>query len=440
MTAELRDGSDLGDRVVDLFPPDWSRSPFWSVYRRVKRASTGDEVLLSVYRDHGVVRKSDRDDNFNKASDDLSLYQRVSKSDLVVNKMKAWQGSVAISTLDGIVSPAYFVFEPTSLTDPRFMHYLLRSDPYVAAYRAASKGIRPNQWDLDPDVLRVLPLCLPPLKQQSEIALFLNRETAEIDAFIRDQEELVRLLNERRAATISHVVTKGLNRSEQLKDNRFPWLGSSPASWTVGPLKHFADILPGFAFSSSEFVEDRKAISLLRGINVGIARIDWTERVAWSGVLDPRLRRYELATGDLVLGLDRTIISSGVRLSTVTAQDLPALLVQRVARIRAFQPNINRYLAYALGGDAFAQYVAPIFSGVSVPHLSTEQVGQFTLAVPPAPVQARIADFLDERVAEIDATISDARESIEVMRERRAALISATVTGKIDVRARLKEA
>jgi type I restriction enzyme S subunit len=405
----------------------------------VKRAATGDEELLSVYRDHGVVRKSDRDDNFNKASEDLSLYQRVVVGDLVVNKMKAWQGSVAVSNLNGIVSPAYFVFEDTGDVERRFMHYLLRSSPYVGMYRAASKGIRPSQWDLDPEVLRTVPLFLPASADQEAIARFLDRETAEIDAFIADQEELIALLGERRAATISHAVTKGLDPNVPMKDSGIEWLGRVPSHWRVAPIKHVIDSMPGFAFNSDDYGVEGDAIRLLRGVNVGVGQIDWEERVTWPHGVDAKLKVYELHLGDVVVGLDRPVIAKGVRVAMLTGSDLPSLLVQRVLRVRATIQSVAGFLAYVLGSTEFSSYVTPIFTGVSVPHLSEGQVGEFTIAIPPVNEQQRIVDYLGDELAELNNSIADAREAIGLSRERRAALISAAVTGKIDVRGQVRE-
>ncbi len=135
------------------------------MYRRVKRTGHSQEELLSVYRDYGVIPKSSRDDNFNKPSEDLSPYQLVCNGDVVLNKMKAWQGSIAVSDLRGIVSPAYFVYTAkphlyqTDL-EPSYVHYLLRCKEYATQYLRRSKGIRVNQWDLDPDYLRQLEISL----------------------------------------------------------------------------------------------------------------------------------------------------------------------------------------------------------------------------------------------------------------------------------------
>lgn len=122
---------DSGVEWLGEIPSHWSTRPLWTLFQRSKRVGHEAEQLLSVYRDHGVVPKNSRSDNNNKPSDDLSPYQLVCPGDLAINKMKAWQGSVAISRHRGIVSPAYFVYEVRHEEDSRYLHYLMRSPRYI---------------------------------------------------------------------------------------------------------------------------------------------------------------------------------------------------------------------------------------------------------------------------------------------------------------------
>ena len=150
---------DSGVEWLEYIPNEWLTIPVGRLFSRIKRTGHSEKELLSVYRDYGVIPKSSRDDNNNKESDDLAPYQLVRPNDLVMNKMKAWLGSIAISEYEGIVSPAYFVYEPNNklfeLAHPRYVHYLLRNPIYITQYMSRSKGIRVNQWDLDPDEFKL---------------------------------------------------------------------------------------------------------------------------------------------------------------------------------------------------------------------------------------------------------------------------------------------
>ena len=146
------------------------------------------------------------------------------------------------------------------------------------------------------------------------------------------------------------------------------------------------------------------------------------------------LDEYSLAEDDIVLGLDRPLVSSGTRVAQIVGSDLPSLLLQRVARIRPTRGAFGPYLLLLLSGQIFHDYLSPIFTGVSVPHMSPEQLRKFVVAFPPEAEQQEIASFIAVETRQINRLIAKAREMIALLRERRAALISAAVTGKIDVR------
>lgn len=198
---------DLNHQINELAKSKgWKAIPLKYVYKRKKGLGHGTEDLLSIYRDYGVVPKNSRTDNFNKASDDLSKYQKVQPGDIVINKMKAWQGSVAVSDYAGIISPAYFIYEPQVEVCSRYIHYLLRSEIYFSYYASISSGVRPNQWDLDPSLFERINLLLPPFDEQKRIADELDRELAEIDGFIADQIKLKKLLKEQFEAQKEQII------------------------------------------------------------------------------------------------------------------------------------------------------------------------------------------------------------------------------------------
>lgn len=189
-------------------PAHWGVERVAALYRRKRVKDHPDEELLSVYRDYGVIIKSSRDDNHNTESEDLSNYQLVEPDDLVTNKMKTWQGSIAVSEIRGIVSPAYFIFSPTSQTlNPRYVHYQLRSDRYIAQYKSISKGIRPGQWDLDYEQFRIMRLTVPPIGEQAKIVKHIEDNEIRTKAIKQKIQTQIALLRERRTSLISHAVT-----------------------------------------------------------------------------------------------------------------------------------------------------------------------------------------------------------------------------------------
>ncbi len=188
-------------------PAHWEGTRLRFLFRQEKRQNQEDKEVLSVYRDYGVILKESRDDNMNKTPEDLTSYQLVNPGDLVVNKMKAWQGSLGVSDVEGITSPDYVVFAPRHQECSAYLHLLLRSQNVVSIYRSISNGIRPSQWRLEPDLFTGLVLFIPPLAEQQGIVTFVEGQTARFDGLTAEAQRAIDLLQERRTALISAAVT-----------------------------------------------------------------------------------------------------------------------------------------------------------------------------------------------------------------------------------------
>ena len=171
-----------------------------------------DLPLLSVAREKGVFVRSmtDAEENHNVIPEDLTNYKVARAGNLVINKMKAWQGSMGIAPCDGIVSPAYFVFD-FRIANHAFGQRLLRSKPYVAHFGQASDGVRVGQWDLSIPGMRQIPVLVPSDDEQAAIVRFLDHANRKIDGFIRAKRKLIGLLNEQKQAIIHRAVTRGLH-------------------------------------------------------------------------------------------------------------------------------------------------------------------------------------------------------------------------------------
>ncbi|MBK8003907.1 MAG: restriction endonuclease subunit S [Gemmatimonadetes bacterium] len=188
-------------------PAHWRPTRLRALFRQVKRQGYPSEPVLSVYRDYGVILKSSRDDNNNKTPVDLDSYQLVEPGDLVINKMKAWQGSLGIATHRGITSPDYATFSPLHVEMEGFLHLLLRCKVVVSAYRGLSTGIREAQWRIEPGAFLGLQVFLPPVHEQRAILEATGEKIARYEALTTAAEESIAILQERRVALISAAVT-----------------------------------------------------------------------------------------------------------------------------------------------------------------------------------------------------------------------------------------
>ncbi len=421
-------------------PSGWSSLALGRMFRRVTRSGFPDEELLSVYRDYGVIPKTSRNDNFNKASEDLSPYQLVRPGDLVMNKMKAWQGSIAMSKHRGIVSPAYFVYEPWRDGDDRielnYIHYLLRSSAYITQYLSRSKGIRVNQWDLDPSAFERIEVLLPSLDEQTQIATFLDDETAKIDALIAKLQQLIALLQEKRQAVISHAVTKGLNPDAPLRESGVEWLGDVPEHWEVGQLRRW---IRKMEQGKSPECERRPA----EGTEWGVLKTSCVNKGLYAEQENKALpshllpvKRYEVHDGDVLMSRasGSTELIGSVAFVHVTRPR--NLLSDKIFRLHFEAKIAGRYFTYLMASSYMRSLIVRAVSGAEgmANNITKTAVLGFPVAVPPIREQIQIATFLNDETVKIDALIAESQTGTALLQERRAALISAAVTGKIDVR------
>ncbi|HGM4856347.1 TPA: restriction endonuclease subunit S, partial [Pseudomonas aeruginosa] len=217
-----------GIELLPEYPSHWALKRFKNVFEeRAERSSDGSEELLSVSAYFGVKPRSetlDEGDHLSRA-ESLEGYKVCRAGDLVINIMLAWNRGLGFSWQHGIVSPAYSVFHVTDGSYPKFLDYLVRSDEYIRYFKTHSAGIMDSRLRLYPESFGRLFSVIPPACEQTQIARFLDHETARIDALIEEQQRLIELLKEKRQAVISHAVTKGLDPTVPMKDSGVEWLG-----------------------------------------------------------------------------------------------------------------------------------------------------------------------------------------------------------------------
>ena len=199
---------DSGAGWMPLIPLHWKADKLKFHLRQRGIKNQIDKQVLSLYREHGVVPKDSRNDNHNVTSEDVSDYRYVRVGDFVVNKMKAWQGSVAVSDYEGIVSPAYFVYEfLDDLINKRYFHYLMRNKTYATEFRRLSGGIREGQWDLPSESLNNTLILIPPREEQRAIAEYLDEKCTKIEKIIADKKMQIETLEAYKKSVIYEYVT-----------------------------------------------------------------------------------------------------------------------------------------------------------------------------------------------------------------------------------------
>jgi type I restriction enzyme S subunit len=395
--------------------------------RRTQRGRP-DMDLLSVYRDYGVVPKSSRDDNFNKASEDLSNYLVVRKGDVVINKMKAWQGSIAVSEYNGIVSPAYFVFQFRQIVEPKFVHHVLRCDNFRQDFEKLSAGVRPNQWDLDIEAFGRLRIALPAPRAQRGIAVFLDRKTATIDALIAKKERLTELLQEQRQTLITQAVGKGLDPSVPLKESGYPWIGAVPRHWSLLRLKQLSHRISGrLVYQPAQyFVDD--GVPFIMGNNVTERGIVLQETKFIPVAVNARFSHYALQEGDVV-----TVRVGAPGVTAVVPPEADGLNCGSLMIIRRNGAFESRWLAAVMNSPIVRAQIDLVQYGAAQEQINITDAVNFVVPTPPPAEQTKIAEYITQRTRIVDRTLDAVQQQLDRLREYRQALITAAVTGKIDV-------
>ncbi|QYJ94765.1 restriction endonuclease subunit S [Shewanella spartinae] len=394
----------------------------WGVERikrmlKLKRTLVGkksSEYQLLSLTLKGIITR-DISTGEGKIPESFDTYQEVEKNDLVfcLFDMDETPRTVGLSALDGMITGAYNVYGCLDKCYPAYAnYYFLHIDKFKGLrpfYTGLRKVVRSESFDN-------IEMPCPPYEEQTQIANFLDHETAKIDTLIEKQQQLIKLLKEKRQAVISHAVSA--------KDGE-----------RTAKLSYFIDLLSGYAFPSSGFKQEPSdAISLLRGVNVGVDHIKWNETVYWPASDAPKLKEFVLEEGDIVFGMDRPWISSGARVAEIKNSDLPCFLLQRVARIRSLEGTYQPFVKLCLASNEFKRFVEADLTGVSVPHISPEQIKSFPIRAIGYEKQKYVTDLALANCKKLDEIEKKAEKAINLMQERRTALISAAVTGKIDVR------
>lgn len=397
----------------------WALTRLGWLFEPVSQREHPHEVVLSVFRDHGVVPKASRSDNFNRTPENLDPYQLVEPGDLVVNRMKAWQGSLGMSTHRGIVSPDYEVLRPVRAdVVPQYLHLLLRSRPLVDQYGMRSTGIRPSQWRLYWDQMKTIEVALPPLAEQRAIADFLDRETAQIDTLIAKQEKLIETLHERRAGVIDHAL--------EVAASSIPIALKFALSGVDQGVSPQAD---------AGLADEPGSIGVLKAgaVNRGVFRQNEHKRLPAGFEFDPVIR---VKVGDVIVsrasGSPDLVGSCGI----VDRLDYQLILSDKLFRLRPADGTDGRFLSWTLNGRRYRALVRQSISGAEglANNLPLRALLGFSFVFPPLDSQRRIAGYLDEQTSKMDALIAKTERFIELSKERRTALITAAVTGQIDVR------
>lgn len=388
----------------------------WDIQRikhslREKKSINGANLACGAISFGKVISK----DSDSIPEETRQTYQEVLAGEYLINPINLNYDlkslRTALSDINVCVSPAYIVVRSDkSKVFPKYGEYLLHLFD-IAHMKTLGAGVRQTITFND---IGNCSWCLPPLIEQEQIAIFLDRETIRIDTLIEKKTRFIELLKEKRQAVITKAVTKGIDPSVRMKDSGINWIGQIPIHWQTKRLKHNLKLI-------TEKADTRTFAIALEHIE------------GWSGRLLPNESEFD---GDGVLFKGGDILFGKLRpyLAKVYLSEASGEAVGDIWVLRPTNGNHPKFLQYQLLNREFITTVNASTTGAKMPRANWDFVGSLTAPTPPYTEQVCIADFLLRVTSRIDQLIEKTRASVELLNEHRAALITAAVTGKIDVR------
>ena len=416
---------DSGVEWLGDVPEHWEKFKLKYIFRE-KRNISNPDLPAGAISFGRVVEK----DSESLAFDTRATYQEVLPGEFLVNPINLNYDlkslRTALSRLAVCVSPAYIVLAAVHEQCREYLEYLLyRFD--VAHMKTLGAGVRQTITFAD---IGSCECVLPPIKEQIKIAAYLECETTRIDALISKKTRFIELLREKRQALITHAVTKGLDPSVKMKDSGVEWLGEVPEHWDVCKLSFRYSVELGKMLDEKR-ISGSSLMPYLRNQDVQWNSVN-TQDLPKMDIYSEELARYTVRAGDLLVceggDVGRAAIWRGSDDTTGFQKALHRL------RPRSAKYDAAEFFFFSLMTAKARGVFDESDAKATIAHLPAEKFRQYRFAFPPQQEQYKIAAFVREQAARLDDVLEMTSRSIELLKERRSALITAAVTGQIDLR------
>lgn len=405
---------NTGVEWLGKLPAHWDVFPLKAGFNLMKRPPPVNCGVVTAFRDGEVTLRSNRRmDGFTEAFQEIG-YQGVEPNDLVIHAMDAFAGAIGVSDSKGKSTPVYSVCEPKKDYFSRYYGLVLRHIALAGFIQSLAKGIRERSTDFRWSDAKNIPVPHPSIDEQKSIINFLDNEISKIDSLITEQEKLIKLLKEKSQAVISTAVTKGLDTKVKMKESGVEWLGNIPEHWKIKKIKWCLKL-------KNEKTQERSNTIALENIEGWTGRFINTEsEFEGDGV--------KFNQGDVLFGKLRPYLAKVFR-ATMSGEAIGDFFV--------LEPNQNLLSEFAerlLISSEFIDAINSSTYGTKMPRASWEYFSSMSIPLPPKHEQVQISNYLENAIKEMDDLIAKSNHAVALLQERRTALISAAVTGQIDVR------
>ena len=407
---------------LGIIPDHWQVLKLRQILSSFSEKNHPDMPLLSVVREKGVIIRNveSKEENHNYVPDDLSNYKLVKQGQFAMNKMKAWQGSYGVSKYDGIVSPAYFVFDFKYDINRDFFNVAIRSKAYVSYFGQASDGIRVGQWDLSMARMKDIPFLIPPREEQDQIVRFLDWKVSSINKLINIRKRQIEELEELKRSSIGQLVM-GQAQSLPQKGTAISWVKTIPDHWDE---KSLIQVAEEQQIKNTGMIEDN-LLSLSYGkiINKDINTTD--------GLLPASFEGYQIVhDGNVILRLtdlqnDHKSLRTGLATQT-------GIITSAYTCLKARHNVLPEYLQLQLHVADLCKVFYGMGGGVRQ-SIGFKEIRKLIVAIPPIDEQEHILACVHDIEKPINCAIQKNRDIIAELEDLKVRLISDAVTGKIDV-------
>jgi type I restriction enzyme, S subunit len=348
--------------------------------------------------------------------------------DILFGKLRPYLAKAYRAESAGEAVGDFHVMRPVKGIDGRYAQYQILNREFIAVVDGSTFGSKMPRasWEF----VGAMEVTTPPLPEQTQIAKFLDHETAKIDRLIEKQQALIALLKEKRQAVISHAVTKGLNPHAPLKDSGIEWLGEIPSYWNVLRLKNISPRISGrLVYQPAQYFSS-EGIPFLMGNNVTERGIDWNDAKLIPEPINRRFSQHALAEGDVI-----TVRVGAPGVTCVVSREAEGLNCGSLMIIRRTGTFDSHWLSHVMNSPVVRTQIDRVQYGAAQEQINISDAVNFLVPTPPLAEQTAIVRHLETEIAKFDVLTAKAQRTTTLLQERRTALISAAVTGKIDVRA-----
>ncbi len=435
MITKLKPYSEYKKVAYDYaneLPKDWELLPNVAIFQeRIERGQDDSEELLSITVKSGIVKQEDVDIKKNTTPDDKSRYKRIEVGDIAYNPMNMWFGACGCSDYCGITSPVYTVLKSKIQINPRFFHYMFRTNFYSSYAKRLSYGIMDERLSLRYLHFKHMYSVYPPLATQNAIVEYLDKKNEEIDKFIRNKERLVELLEEEKSEIINKTITQGLDPSVAMKPSGSNWLGEIPKNWAVKRLRYLGRFQNGVSEGADYFGSGYPFVSygdvynnmVLPSSVPGLAKSTNSDR-----------KNLSVREGDIFFTRTSETVEE-IGFTSTCEETIPnAVFSGFLIRFRPLDKVLyTGFSKYYFRSNLHRRFFVKEMNMVTRASLSQELLKKMPVLLPPLEEQKRIAGFLESEMSKIDILVLRINREISAIKEYRESFVTDLVLGKRSV-------